>query len=156
MTGARVTANTFSLLGTQPLLGRDFTPADEQFGAEPVALLSYALWQNRYNGAGDILGKSIRINLAEYTVIGVMRPGEGFPQDTRLWVPLVPTPVLMQREARGLVVFGRLGDASRSSAPEPSSPRSPRRWRKPIPRPIKTSKRASHRIPTGERRGQYA
>ena len=110
VTGARVTANTFSLLGTQPLLGRDFTPADEQFGAEPVALLSYALWQNRYNGAGDILGKSIRINLAQYTVIGVMRPGEGFPQDTRLWVPLVPTPVLMQRDARGLVVFGRLGD----------------------------------------------
>jgi predicted permease len=73
-------------------------------------LLSYALWQTRYNGDGDILGKTIRINLAEHTVIGVMRPGEAFPQDTRLWVPLIPNPALERRDARGLVVFGRLGD----------------------------------------------
>jgi putative ABC transport system permease protein len=110
VSGARLTANSFSLLGAQPLIGRDFTPADEQLGAEPVALLSYALWQTRYNGDGDILGKTIRINLAEHTVIGVMRPGQAFPQDTRLWVPLIPNPVLERRDARGLVVFGRLGD----------------------------------------------
>jgi putative ABC transport system permease protein len=111
VSGARITANSFSLLGTQPLIGRDFTPADEQRGAEPVALLSYALWQNRYGGDGNILGKTIRINLTEYTVIGVMRPGEAFPNDTRLWVPLTPNPTLELRDARGLVVFGRLGDA---------------------------------------------
>jgi putative ABC transport system permease protein len=110
VTGARITANTFSLLGTQPLLGRDFTQADEQRGAAPVALLSNALWQNRYNGDGDILVKTIRINLEEYTVIGVMRPGEGFPQDTRLWLPLTPNPFLERRDGRSLVVFGRLGD----------------------------------------------
>ena len=108
--GARLTANTFSLLGTQPLLGRDLTPADGQPGAARVVLLSYALWQNRYNGAGDILGKTVRINLEEHTVIGVMRPGEGFPQDTRLWVPLTTNQFLERRDARGLIVFGRLGD----------------------------------------------
>jgi predicted permease len=108
--GARITANTFSLLGAAPLIGRDFTAADEQRGADPVAILSYGLWQTRYAGDADILGRTIRINLADYTVIGVMRPGEGFPQDTRLWVPFIPDAAAENRNARQLVVFGRLGD----------------------------------------------
>ena len=110
VTGARITANTWSLLGTQPLLGRDFSPADEQRGAEPVVLLSYGLWTTRYGSDAGILGKTIRINLVEHTVIGVMRPGEAFPNDTRLWVPFVPDAAAENRNARFLVVFGRLGD----------------------------------------------
>src|SRR6188474_2035771 len=90
VSGARITANTFSLLGAQPLIGRDFTPTDEQRGAEPVVLLSYGLWTTRYGSDAAILGKAIRINLVEHTVIGVMRPSEAFPNDTRLWVPLIP------------------------------------------------------------------
>jgi len=110
VTGARVTANTFSLLGAVPLVGRDFTPQDEQAGADRVVLLSYGLWQTRYSGDADILGRTIRINLEEYTVVGVMRPGEGFPQDTRLWIPFVPTPLALRRENRQMVVFARLGE----------------------------------------------
>jgi predicted permease len=110
VSGARITANAFSLLGTTPLIGRDFTPDDEQRGAAPVALLSYGLWQSRYSGAPDILGRTIRINLVEYTVIGVMRPAEAFPQDTRLWIPFIPDAAAERREARFLVIFGRLGD----------------------------------------------
>jgi len=108
--GARITTNTFSLLGTTPLLGRDFTPADEQRGAAPVVLLSYGLWTTRYGSDAGIVGKTIRINLTEHTVIGVMRPGEGFPNDTRLWVPFIPDAAAENRNARNLVVFGRLGD----------------------------------------------
>ena len=108
--GARITANTFSLLGTVPLIGRDFTSEDESRGAAPVVLLSYGLWQTRYSADAGILGRTIRINLAEYTVVGVMRPAEGFPQDTRLWIPLTPNPSLEMRNQRGLVVFARLGD----------------------------------------------
>ena len=110
VTGARITANTWSLLGTQPLLGRDFSPEDEKRGAEPVVLLSYGLWTTRYGSDAGILGKTIRINLVEHTVIGVMRPGEAFPNANRLWVPLVPDAFTENRNARGLVVFGRLGD----------------------------------------------
>jgi putative ABC transport system permease protein len=110
VSGARVTANTFSLLGAQPLIGRDFTPTDEQRGAEPVVLLSYGLWTTRYGSDAAILGKAIRINLVEHTVVGVMRPGEAFPNDTRLWVPLIPDAAAENRNARNLVVFGRLGD----------------------------------------------
>jgi predicted permease len=110
VTGTRVTANTFSLLGALPLIGRDFTPTDEQRGAAPVVLLSYGLWTTRYGSDAAILGRAIRINLVEYTVVGVMRPGEGFPNDTRLWVPLIPDAAAENRNARNLVVFGRLGD----------------------------------------------
>jgi putative ABC transport system permease protein len=110
VTGARLSANTFSLLGAAPLLGRDFNAADAEVSAEPVVLLSYGLWQARYAGDPNILGRTIRINLTDYTVIGVMRPGEGFPQDTRLWIPLTPNPALEVRDNRSLVVFGRLGD----------------------------------------------
>jgi predicted permease len=110
VTGARITANTFSLLGTTPLIGRDLTPDDERPGAAPAVLLSYGLWQTRYSGDAAILGRTIRINLEEYTVVGVMRPAEGFPQDTRLWIPLIPNPSLEMRNQRGLIVFARLGD----------------------------------------------
>jgi putative ABC transport system permease protein len=110
VTGAAITANTFSLLGTQPLIGRDFSADDEQPGAERVTLLSYGLWQARYGGDNGILGRTIRINLVEYTVIGVMPPSEGFPNATRLWTPIVADSAVQRRDARSLVVFGRLAD----------------------------------------------
>jgi predicted permease len=110
VSGAVVSTNTFSLLGTQPLIGRDFTDTDGQRGADPVALLSHGLWQARYAGDEDIVGRTIRINLRDHTIIGVMRPGEGFPNDTRLWVPFIPDTAAERREGRSLVVFGRLGD----------------------------------------------
>jgi predicted permease len=108
----RITANTFSLLGTAPIIGRDFNAEDEQRGAPGVVLLSYGLWQARYNGDTNILGRIIRINLVEHTVIGVMQPGEGFPNNTRLWVPFVPDDATERRDARGLVVVGRLRDGA--------------------------------------------
>jgi predicted permease len=108
--GAVLSANTFSLLGAQPLIGRDFAAADGQRGADPVVLLSHGLWQTRYSGDAGIVGRTIRINLRDYTVVGVMRPGEGFPNDTRLWIPFIPDDAAERRDARSLVVFGRLGD----------------------------------------------
>ena len=110
VSGAAITTNTFSLLGTQPLIGRDFLDEDGRRGAAPVALLSYALWHARYGGDAGVLGRVIRINLTEYTVIGVMQPGEGFPQDTRVWTPIVPDAAMERRDARSLSVFGRLAD----------------------------------------------
>ena len=110
VTGAAISANTFSLLGATPLIGRDFAEHDEQPGAPPVALVSYGLWRARYGGDDRVLGRVIRINLVEHTVIGVMQPGQGFPQDTRVWIPLVPDEATQRRDARSLLGFGRLAD----------------------------------------------
>ncbi|HVC20978.1 MAG TPA: ABC transporter permease [Vicinamibacterales bacterium] len=117
----RITANGFSLLGVKPVLGRDFTAADDQPGAPPVAILSYAFWERRYGKDPAIVGRTIRIDDTPTTVIGVMPQGFFFPQDQDLWVPLVSsaaftptgTAELQKREARNLwFAFGRLADGA--------------------------------------------
>lgn len=109
ITGASISASTFSVLRQRPILGRDFIPADEQPDAEPVVLLGYGLWQSRYGGDPGVIGRSIRINLQTHTVVGVMPTGEGFPNGAQAWVPLVPRDD--SRENRGqrtMQSFGRL------------------------------------------------
>jgi putative ABC transport system permease protein len=60
--GAWVTANSFGLLKQPALLGRDFSPADERKGAEPVVVISYTFWKNRYNADPSVLGTPVRMN----------------------------------------------------------------------------------------------
>ena len=93
------------------MLGRDFAPSDEAPGAVPVAILRYGFWERRYGKDPGVIGRAIRINGTPTTVIGVMPRGFSFPQNEDLWLPLVPTPDLEKREARGLwFAFGRLSD----------------------------------------------
>ena len=107
--GASITANTFSLVGYRPAQGRDFTADDAKPGATPVALIRQGLWQTRYGGNPEIIGQTIRINLKQYTVIGIMREDQGFPIDTKVWLPLIPDDSRLKRDQRNLSVFGRLG-----------------------------------------------
>jgi predicted permease len=104
-----VSANTFQLVGQRPILGRDFMSSDETPGAAPVAILSYGFWERRYGKNPAIIGRTVRMNGAPTTVIGVMAQGFSFPQKQDLWVPLGPTPEVQKREARDLwFAFGRL------------------------------------------------
>lgn len=105
----RISAGTFGLVGRSPLVGRDFTAADEAPGAEPVAILSHDFWARRYASDPDIVGRVMRVDGMPTTVIGVMPPGFSFPQKQALWLPLMPTPEERQRDARNLwFAFGRL------------------------------------------------
>jgi len=112
VSGAFVTANTFSVLRQKPLLGRDFISEDEKTGADPVALVSHYLWQSRYNGSAEVLGRTIRVNLQTYTIVGVMPQGEEFPQATRLWVPLIQDETRRKRDQRNVDLVARLTDAT--------------------------------------------
>ncbi len=107
-----ITANTFHLVGRQPLLGRDFTHADELPGAAPVVILSDRLWEQRYGRNPAILGRTVRLNGQTTTVIGIMPRGFSFPQNQDLWVPMVPAPALRNRSNSGSIwyVLGRLAD----------------------------------------------
>ncbi|MEZ5291773.1 MAG: ADOP family duplicated permease [Vicinamibacterales bacterium] len=108
-TATRVTANTFALLGTAPVAGRDFTATDEQPGAPAVAILSHRLWTRRYAADPAIVGATVRVNDVPTTIVGVMPAGLAFPQRQDLWVPLVPSPDEQRRDARGLwFAVGRL------------------------------------------------
>jgi putative ABC transport system permease protein len=104
-----VSADTFRLIGQRPVLGRDFNRSDDTPGAPPVVILSYAFWDRRFGKNPSVVGQTIRMNGAPATVIGIMPRGFSFPQKQDLWVPLVPTPEIRKRAARGnWFAFGRL------------------------------------------------
>jgi len=104
--GAKVSANLFSLLGAAPLLGRGITADEDRPGAD-VAVLSWGLWQRRYEGDRAILGRTVMLDRRPYTVIGVMSPQFEFPRrgpqsnnkPASLWVPMAFTDA--QKQARG-------------------------------------------------------
>src|SRR5690606_24593128 len=109
--GGFVTANTFSLLGVRPVLGRDFREGEDQPGAEPVIILGHDVWRDRYRGDPGIIGRTIRANGKESVVIGVMPDGFHFPFNQAVWVPLAMSAAEQERgEGQTLEVFGRLRD----------------------------------------------
>jgi putative ABC transport system permease protein len=87
-TGAYTTEGFLRCLGTAPLLGRDFTAADNQPGAEKVALIGYGLWQRDFGGATGVVNSTVRINGKVATIIGVMPERFAFPQNEEIWIPL--------------------------------------------------------------------
>jgi predicted permease len=107
-----VTANTLSLLGVKPLLGRDFLPADELPGASQVVMLPYRVWQARFGGRTDIIGQVLRVDKFPATIIGVTPEGFDFPERGGLWMPLHPTPEMLQGKPGGYLAFGRLAEGA--------------------------------------------
>jgi len=108
--GGRVTANCFSVLGVQPMLGRSFLPGEDRAGKNDVVLLGYGLWQRRFNQDLDIVGKPAAIDGRTYTVVGVMQPGFQFPRGEQLWIPhaLEVDPKKFSRNTRKLEVVAPL------------------------------------------------
>ena len=82
-----VSANLFPILGVAPALGRNFLPEEEAAGTR-VILLSDGLWRRRFGGDRGIVGRTIRVNAVEHTVVGVMPPGFAFPEIGQAWRPL--------------------------------------------------------------------
>jgi predicted permease len=86
--GAWVSANLFPLMGVLPQLGRTFT-GEEQAREERIVVLSHGLWEQRFGGARDIVGKSLSINGAAFRIIGVMPETFQFPaRDQMFWAPI--------------------------------------------------------------------
>src|SRR5688500_14596489 len=77
--GARVCANTFSVLGQSMHLGRDFLAQEDKKGAEPVVIIGYGLWKSRYGGDPNVVGKVVNVNQVPATIVGVMPEGVKFP-----------------------------------------------------------------------------
>ncbi len=88
LTGGYVTEKFFSIVGVQPILGRDFNAADNRPGAEKVVIIGHQVWQRDFNGNPSVIGSSVRVNGRAATVIGVMPPNFKFPISEELWVPL--------------------------------------------------------------------
>ena len=87
--GLSVTPGMFSLLGTVPMLGRDFAPEEAaEPGLESVVILTHGLWQRRFGGDPAIIGRGVIINERARTVVGVLPPGFKFPERSELYMPL--------------------------------------------------------------------
>lgn len=114
-----VSGNYFRTLGIQPLLGRTLTPADDDAGAPPVAVMSYRVWQKKFGGSASVVGSAIAVNGKAFTVAGVAPPGffgdriASDPPD--FWLPLSTEPLLRGDRAllndpneHWLYILGRL------------------------------------------------
>jgi putative ABC transport system permease protein len=86
--GAFISADTFSFLGVQPVLGRLFRSEEDQLNAAPVALLGYDVWQTHFGGRRNVLGEIVTINGKRATIVGVMPRGWRFPEISDVWMPL--------------------------------------------------------------------
>jgi putative ABC transport system permease protein len=86
--GGQISAEAFSFLGVQPILGRQFRPEEDELNAAPVALIGYEVWQKHFAGDRAVVGKTIPINGKQATIVGVMPKGWRFPEICDIWMPL--------------------------------------------------------------------
>jgi putative ABC transport system permease protein len=85
--GRQVTAELFDVLGARPMLGRSFRKGDDVQGAEPIAVISYGLWQE-LGGEPSVIGRRITLDGTPRTVVGVMPRGFWYPDPAaRIWIP---------------------------------------------------------------------
>ncbi|HVG17890.1 MAG TPA: ABC transporter permease [Blastocatellia bacterium] len=120
--GELVSSSYFPLLGVQAAMGRTFLPEEDATpDANPVTVISYDLWQRRYGGSRDLLGKAIKLNDREYTVVGIMPKGfkgstgdKSISATADLWLPIMmvssirPAAALGDRGVRWHEVIARL------------------------------------------------
>jgi predicted permease len=89
---AQITWEWFKVFNARPLMGRVFSPEEDQPHANQEAILSYAAWQNLFGGDPEILGKTINLNRADYRIVGVMGPDFDWPRRTEVWIPMGMAP----------------------------------------------------------------
>ena len=101
---AEVSANFFSLLGIQPALGRSFSLQEDAPGAHGVMILSDGFWRRRFGANPNVLGKSLRLDNTEYTVVGILPANFVYPSQLKpdAFVPLPSQPILIGASARAM------------------------------------------------------
>jgi putative ABC transport system permease protein len=112
LVGMRTTANLFSLLGLQPIMGRTFSARDEGPDADPVVLVAESFWRQRFAADPGLVGRSIRLNGLPHTVVGVVPGHFRFPdQQGSVWVPASFTPAELASHGAHWYVVARLKPA---------------------------------------------
>jgi predicted permease len=86
--GATVSSDFFSVLRSNAMLGRTFTPDEEQPGRDQVVVISHGLWQRAFGANPNIIGQPVTLNSRSFTVVGIMPAAFEFPREAELWVPL--------------------------------------------------------------------
>jgi predicted permease len=114
LTGGRVSATYFSILGVQPLLGRTFTAQEDQPGGAPVVLLGERLWRRRFAADPRVVGQAVMLDGAPYTVVGVMPAHVGVGVIRRLYddvfLPIgqYEDELFLSRDVHSVAALGRV------------------------------------------------
>ena len=109
MRGFHVSPNLLDAVGITVALGRNFRPDEDHPGNNYVVILTHGLWQRRFGGDPNIIGRTINVNDVRRTIIGVMPPDVIFPRGAEILAPLVMTPETMSiRGEHEALVVGRL------------------------------------------------
>jgi putative ABC transport system permease protein len=107
--GFFVSADFFSTLGVTPAIGRDFLPEEESVGPRHRVIIGHDLWQRRFAGDRDLVGRPIDIDGEQYDVVGVAPAGFDFPMGAQVWAPLAfNAETAANRRSQYLTVIGRL------------------------------------------------
>lgn len=110
--GLKVTQNMLPMLRVEPVLGRLFTKGEDREGVNHEVILSYSLWQRRFGGDRNVIGKLVRLDGEAYSVIGVMPHGFKFAPfwatHTELWAPATLEASMHERGGNHLRIFARL------------------------------------------------
>ena len=116
---AQVQPDIFAALGAKPIAGRVFTADEDVPGHEHVVMLTEGLWRSQFGGDPSIVGRTIQLDAANYTVVGVLPAALRLPTDyasrtfTQIWIPLALGPNdPQQRGNHGLYAIGRLRDGA--------------------------------------------
>ena len=105
---AAVSWDFFDLLRTQPILGRTFRAEEDLPGKNDVIVLSHNMWQRRFGGDQNVVGRAITLSGRPATIVGVMPSGFGFPGTAEYWFPIALNPSKASRGGHFLAVFARL------------------------------------------------
>src|SRR5690606_14270133 len=90
--GAEVTSRIFGAMGVAPAIGRGFTDAESRGDAGRVVILGNGIWRRALGGDRDVLGRNVRLDGLDFSVIGIMPLGFEFPRGAQYWTPLALDP----------------------------------------------------------------
>jgi putative ABC transport system permease protein len=94
--GRRISPGFFSVtFGTPPAIGRDFLPEESEVGKDHVLILTNKLWQQRYGGDRNIIGREVRVNGESYSVVGILAPGVYDRLEEQIFGPSSPSNLIM-------------------------------------------------------------
>jgi putative ABC transport system permease protein len=104
LTGAAVAGDFFRVLGVEPILGRALNRADDVIGAENVLVITHGLWQRRYGGSRDVIGRRLSMSERPFTIVGVMPPNVECPHGVEAWMTLAASASTMTNPGHDAVL----------------------------------------------------